>query len=122
MRERIQRARRGERPLRAGGGCAAALRSAAPGTGPGEPGKRGGGGVCCTGGVFGRADPAVLGAKFGAVFVGRRSGPGPGEPNGAGAAPGPAAPGPAALPFVPPAALSFPRFLFSPLPPSLSPH
>lgn len=69
----------------------------------------------CTGAVFGRADPAVLEAKFGAVFVGRGSGAGPREPSGAGAAPG-------ALPFVPPAALSFPRFLFSPLPPSLSPH
>lgn len=73
--------------------------------------------MCYTGLFFGRVDPAALQAKFGAVFVGRRSGPEPAEPNGAGAAPGPAA-----LPFVPTAALSFPRFLFSPLPPSLSPH
>lgn len=119
MRERLRRARRGQSPLRAGGGSAAALRSAAPTARPapalGSRGERGGGGVPCTGAVFGRADPAVLEAKFGAVFVGRGSGAGPREPSGAGAAPG-------ALPFVPPAALSFPRFLFSPLPPSLSPH
>lgn len=62
--------------------------------------------------VFGRLDPAVPGAKFGAVFVGLRSGPGLREPNGAGAAPAAAA-----LPFVPTAALDLPPVFIFPTSP-----